>query len=188
LTTKWTVPSLPATDNDQVLFLFDGLYSTASDATLLPSLQYGTSAAGGGSYWSLVTWYILGDTAFYTTPVKVSVGDSLKGILNMTVVSDTSYYYQASFANFNTTTFPLFLSPPLAFDVAEERVEASGVTGPSDYPSSQTVFSNINLHLLNDTNPPVQWNAHSDDENGVAVSIAADGAKNAAITFIYPEA
>ena len=58
LTTEWTVPPAPATQNGQTIFLFPGIQN--STMIYQPVLQWGPSAAGGGNYWAVASWYVDG--------------------------------------------------------------------------------------------------------------------------------
>lgn len=95
----WRVPPLPTEDHAQTQFLFESIESNGSNAILLPALQYGISAAGGGSYWAVASWYQVGSQTYYTTPVEVSAGDLLVGRIESTIYSTGAVDYHASFAN-----------------------------------------------------------------------------------------
>ena len=57
--TQWTVPPAPASNNDQTVFLFNGIESFNADIFILqPVLQWGPSHAGGGSFWSIRNWFM----------------------------------------------------------------------------------------------------------------------------------
>ena len=47
--------------------------------TLVPALQWGPSAAGGGEYWSVASWYVGGTSgaSFTASLVPVNAGDEL---------------------------------------------------------------------------------------------------------------
>ncbi|KAF8970305.1 hypothetical protein BDZ97DRAFT_1753923 [Flammula alnicola] len=67
--TAWTVPNTPVKDNGQTIYIYNALSSDAdifSDdcAILQPTLQYGETDAGGGSYWAIASWYYSG-TDYY---------------------------------------------------------------------------------------------------------------------------
>ncbi|KAJ7769508.1 hypothetical protein B0H16DRAFT_1452689 [Mycena metata] len=57
VTSTWEVPSVPARDDGQTLFLFLGMEPTdGADEILEAVLQYGPSEAGGGAFRSLASW------------------------------------------------------------------------------------------------------------------------------------
>ena len=74
----WTVPEEPATRSGQTVFLFIGMQDSIP-MTLVPALQWGPSAAGGGEYWSIASWYVGGTTGavFYGDLARVAAGDEL---------------------------------------------------------------------------------------------------------------
>src|SRR5437016_3270931 len=82
--TTWVVPPPPQTNHNQTIFLFNGI----QNATMIyqPVLQWGPSAAGGGAYWSVASWYVdgQGGPAFHTNLVRVNPGDVLLGVMTQT--------------------------------------------------------------------------------------------------------
>ena len=56
--TTWVIPDPQATQSGQVIFLFPGI----QNETMIyqPVLQWGVSAAGGGNYWAVASWYVGG--------------------------------------------------------------------------------------------------------------------------------
>ena len=92
--TAWTVPPPPATQSGQTVFLFNGIQN--SSMIYQPVLQWGPSAAGGGNYWAVASWYADGQTghSFYSSLVRVNPGDVLVGVMaitgQQTVLGDTS--------------------------------------------------------------------------------------------------
>ena len=85
--TKWIVPPAPATDNGQLVYLFNGIQQTSSGPFILqPVLQWGVSPAGGGSYWSITNWYVngMGGIALKGNLVQVNSGDVLRGVMTLT--------------------------------------------------------------------------------------------------------
>ena len=84
--TTWTVPQAPATNSGEAEFLFNGIQNTGQDFGILqPVLQWGGSAAGGGNFWSVASWYVTaGGQAFHTTLVPVDTGTDLVGGMTQT--------------------------------------------------------------------------------------------------------
>ncbi|KAJ7092145.1 hypothetical protein C8R44DRAFT_891201 [Mycena epipterygia] len=113
------IPALPAANHGQTVFLFNSIEPNSGDAILQPVLQYGPSAAGGGSFWALATWYLVGDQTFFTTPVCASARATLDGAITLTSLSGASFAYTSSLSN------------------ATETLEAYG-TSASDYPTGLT--------------------------------------------------
>lgn len=151
---------------------------------MLPVLQYGPSAAGGGSYWTVASWYFVGSSVYYTSPITVSVGDPLNGVIALTDVhptNSTSYYdYSASFKNISDTTLVVRNTVQLIW--AALALESYNVkpNTPQDYPPGLTVFYPTNISL----SPMVKWTPQSHDH--VTTTVNVDGPTNSEITFQYP--
>src|SRR5450631_577254 len=94
---NWRVQAAPATSNGQTIFLFNGIQN--STMIYQPVLQWGPSAAGGGAYWAVASWYADGQSghSFYSTPVRVNVGDVLTGVMTLTGTSGTQHSYSCDF-------------------------------------------------------------------------------------------
>jgi hypothetical protein len=182
LNTTWTVPPTPATNHGQTVFLFNAFVPPQSGAILQPVLQWGPSAAGGGSYWAIASWYLVGSNTYFTTPITVNVGQVLDGVIALTSYSGTSFNYQTYFAGISGTTITATNSQQLTW--ITETLECYGITATTDYPAGTTVFSGIFLRTLAGT-PSVSWQAISDTADGVTTTINTDGATNAKITIKY---
>ncbi|KAJ7097352.1 hypothetical protein C8R44DRAFT_859868 [Mycena epipterygia] len=182
-TTTWKVPAVPAANHGQTVFLFNSIEPNSGDAILQPVLQYGPSAAGGGSFWALATWYLVGDQTFFTTPVRTSAGATLDGVITLTSSSGSSFAYTSSFSNVAGTSLSITGAAQLTW--ATETLEAYGVTSASDYPTGSTVFSGINLKLSSGAVPTVAWSKVSDTADGLTTTVNTNGATNAVITIVY---
>nr|GAT54503.1 predicted protein [Mycena chlorophos] len=180
-TTSWTVPPVPKTENGQTVFLFNSIEPNSGHAILQPVLQYGGSAAGGGQYWAVASWYLVGNSTFHTKPVKVSAGKKLNGIITLLSSSGSTHDYHTAFTNVDGTALKASNAAELTW--ATETLEAYSIKSINDYPAGSTVFSDINLKLKNGNVPSVSW-AHSDDtKDGLSTVIDTNGAKNAKITI-----
>ena len=182
-TTTWTVPPAPSTYHGQTVFLFNSIEPASGNAILQPVLQYGPSAAGGGRYWAVASWYLVGSKTYHTTPIKVSVGKSLRGVITLTSHSGTSYNYATSFSNVGNTALTVKGAAQLVW--ATETLESYSITSASDYPKGSTVFSSINLRTSSGT-PSVKWNPVSDAADKLFTTVNKQGATNAKITIKYP--
>ncbi|KAK6981634.1 hypothetical protein R3P38DRAFT_3113850 [Favolaschia claudopus] len=182
-TTTWTVPPVPATDNGQTIFLFNSIQPNATAAILQPVLQYGPSAAGGGSFWAVANWYVNYPNTFFTTPVRTSPGATLNGIITLTSSSASWFNYNSQFTNIPGTSLNISGAAELTW--ATETLEVYGVTAKSDYPAGSTVFSGINLELADGETPSVSWVKQDDIADGVSTTIDTDGATNGRITINY---
>jgi len=181
-TSTWTVPAAPKSNIDQTIFLFNSIEPNSGDAILQPVLQYGPSSAGGGSFWALATWYLVGSEVFFSKLVDTSVGATLDGVITLTSSSGSSYNYVSSFSNVAGTSLTVTGAAELTW--ATETLEVYGVETSSDFPAGSTVFSDINLELSSGT-PTVSWTEVSNTEDGLTTKVTVDGATNAEITITY---
>ncbi|KAF8313644.1 hypothetical protein DL93DRAFT_2167757 [Clavulina sp. PMI_390] len=182
-TTTWTVPPIPATNNGQTLFTFNSIEPASGDAIIQPVLQYGPSAAGGGAYYAVASWYLVGSAVYHTTPVRVRPGQTLTGAIYLTGGSSTSYNYITSFTNIPATSLNVFGAAQLVW--ATETLEVYGVQYASDFSPGSTVFSNINIKTSAGT-PNVAWTPVSSVQDNVVTTVNSQGATNAKITIKYP--
>lgn len=180
--TTWRVPANPGTDHSQVVFLFNSIEPPAGDAILQPVVQYGPSAAGGGSYWAVASWYVAGSQSYYSPLVTVSPGQVLNGLITLTGGSNGVYNYLSQFTNIGGSELYLDSSPELTW--ATETLEAYGTTERSDYPPGSTVFYGIYLTTTSGT-PSVSWDTTSDIPDTLVTTVNVDGANDARITIAY---
>jgi len=182
-TTTWSVPAIPDTTGNQTIFISNSLAPASGNAVLQPVLQYGPSAAGGGPYWAVASWYIVGTDAYYSSLISVSVGASLNAAITLTGTNGTRYDYVSSFSNIDGTSLAAIGSDELVW--AAETFEAYGLTNIT-YPSDSTELYPINLRLGNGTIPPVSWTPINNSDEGVYMTVDIDGAEDAKITIHYP--
>src|SRR5215467_3316337 len=155
--TTWKVPPSPATNSGQTIFLFNGIDpADPSQAILQPVLQWGHSHAGGGAFWSVASWYVLGNgQAFFTTPVQVNPGDVLVGAMTLTGQGNGLFSYQSEFQGIPGTQLPVQNVAELVW--CNETLEAYSIHACSDYPDTDlTVMQSIDLQTGN-TTPAVHW-------------------------------
>jgi hypothetical protein len=153
--TTWTVPSAPSEDADQTIFLFNGIQN--STMIYQPVLQWGPSGAGGGSYWSVASWYVdgEGELAFYTDPVLVHAGDNLVGVMTLTGQSGTAFSYSCHFEGISHTTLSIGEAEELTGCV--EALEAYGLDQCLEYPNTvTTAFREIEIQT-GSTHPRLSW-------------------------------
>jgi len=82
----WNVPDNPKDKEQQVLFIYTALLNSDTSGNVegvLTSLQWGTSEAGGGPYWGIVSWYIdsTGNTV-YSDVKRTDSGSNITGSMN----------------------------------------------------------------------------------------------------------
>jgi hypothetical protein len=168
------VPDAPPHDTDQTIFLFDGVQdgTTPSSYIIQPVLQWGPSAAGGGSFWAVTNWYVVGNSAFYGSLIPVDPGTSLTGVVFRTGFTDSGYNYNSSFAGIDeSSSIDVNGVPPGTW--AAETLEAYGIGNPnSDYPNGPVYFTNIFIQQ-EENYPQVNWNtsqAAGANQHAVVVS------------------
>ncbi len=155
--TTWIVPPPPATDHGQTIFLFNGIQN--STMIYQPVLQWGPSAAGGGSYWAVASWYAdgQGGVAFHSNLIQVNPGDVLVGVMAQTAQNGTQFSYNCDFDGIANTSLPITNVQELTWNI--ETLEAYGVQQCSDYPNANfTAFVNIDLQT-SAGNPTISWTA-----------------------------
>jgi hypothetical protein len=157
--TTWVVPPAPSTDHGQTIFLFNGIQN--STMIYQPVLQWGPSAAGGGSYWAVASWYVdgQGGPAFHSNLVRVNSGDVLTGVMHLTGQSGTQFSYGCEFTGIANTSLPINNVQELTWNI--ETLEAYGIQQCSDYPNTNfTAFTGIDLQTTAG-HPAITWSANN---------------------------
>ena len=157
--TTWTVPPEPATRNGQTIFLFNGIQN--STMIYQPVLQWGSSAAGGGNYWAVASWYVDGQSgpAFHSNLVRVNVGDVITGVMTLTGQSPMGFSYNCEFPGIANTGLPVANIQELTWLI--QTLEAYGITTCSDYPAtSKTAMSAIDIQT-GANRPTVAWTVNN---------------------------
>ena len=73
------------------------------------------TAAGGGAHWSVASWYLVADMAYFTPAVGVSSGNSLEGVITLTNAFVGKFNYLASFSGIVGTELPVIGAEQLTF-------------------------------------------------------------------------
>jgi hypothetical protein len=157
LRTTWRVPNAPSTQSGQTIFLFNGIDPVNPSAAILqPVLQWGVSAAGGGPYWSVASWYVTNTgQAFHTTLIPVNAGDTLVGEMTLTGQAGGKFSYASAFQGMAGTNLPVQNVDELVW--CNQTLEAYAITQCSDYPASpMTAFSQIAVQTSAGA-PTVNW-------------------------------
>lgn len=171
---SWTVPHAPKKYIGQTIFLFIGLGPASSSNIIAPVLQYGPSAAGGGPHWATAAWYVAGTTVYHTPLQTVSVGQTLRAVVEMTSENGNLHNYFAAFVGI-PGILPISNLPQ--FVIAQVALEAYNVKRSTEYVKGPITFHNIDLGTPSGT-PSVHWTVH-----GPGVVVNVQGAINAKITF-----
>jgi hypothetical protein len=141
----WTVPAPPQAQSRQTIFLFNGIQNYGANFGILqPVLQWGSSAAGGGSHWSIASWYVTsGGDAFHTTLVRVEPETVLVGVMRQTGAKG-AFDCVSEFEGRANTSLKVQNIAELLW--CNETLEAYDVQRCSEYPSSpSTSFRDIAL-------------------------------------------
>ncbi|KAJ7894181.1 hypothetical protein B0H14DRAFT_3426950 [Mycena olivaceomarginata] len=181
--TTWKVPAEPQAKDGQTVFLFNSIEPGKQNGIIQPVLQFGSSAAGGGAYWSVASWWVGPKHTFHTKLVKVNPGATLHGLITLTAHNGNNFTYNSKFTNVKGTGLNVKNIAELKW--ATETLEAYSIQKKADYPAGKTVLSGINLKLANGNVPSVKWDTAQDSKDGVKTAVNKDGAKDAEITITY---
>jgi hypothetical protein len=154
--TNWAVPQPPATSSGQLIYLFNALEDASGDDILQPVLQWGVSGAGGGSYWSVASWYVdSSGHAFCTPATQVNPGDQLIGLMTATLLAGGAINYTSQFVGIPGSR--LLAQGLTELVLATETLEVYGLTASSDYPNApMTAMKGIDLQV-NNVPAPLAW-------------------------------
>lgn len=188
----WVVPNAPASNDNQVLFIWNGIENSTQADVIQPVLQWGDDPIGFTG-WVIANWYVWGPQgsgeSLETVPVEVSSNTALKGTVTYTgQQSDGSYDYTSSFTDLSSgqpydnaltiiegnngtgTTLPFIPEQVLAFEALEaytlgnDGTYTYGVTQPSDYPANQSYVSFYNpVIAVNGATAGQSWTPQSYD-------------------------
>jgi hypothetical protein len=102
---NWTVPAYPSENDNQVIYLSNGIGSASYKYFLEAALVYGYNGAFGGNYYSIATFLVGPSAAYYSTPDYVYPGDSLTGYTQMTAKSGTTKYWEVAIVDNSTGAY-----------------------------------------------------------------------------------
>ncbi len=193
-TTTWTVPKAPTTASGQVVFLFNGVQTivggtdaaTSGNHILQPVLQWGSSGAGGGNYWSIASWFAGNQTqpAAHSTLTQVNEGDTLVGVMTYTGKAKGGLSaYTCSFQGYPNSNLSVQIPTPYG---CYETLEAYRITACSDYPASlSTVMGSINIDV-DGAAPQLTWTVTDGvTDCGQHAVVDTVGATNGAVEIFY---
>lgn len=182
--TTWTVPPEPATQSGQTIFLFNGI----QNATMIyqPVLQFGPSAAGGGNFWAVASWYVdgQGGIANHSTLVRVNPGDVLVGIMRLTGSGPNGFDYDCVFEGIPNSDLQVQNIPQLTW--ACETLEAYNITTCSDYPATEeTMFRGISIQT-GGIRPSLAWTpVNAVTDCGQKCIVVSNSATNGEVDIYY---
>lgn len=176
LVVDWTVPAAPSNSYSgagKVYFTFPGLQRNGPYRTeiLQPVLQYGNNGAFGGNYWVMASWICGSNGCWYSTPVGVAAGDSMRGTVAMTACS-LGTCWEAIVTEDLTTSNATYLygdayGDPDDMDQAfSGAVETYGLSVCSDFPATGVFYTSVSLTDQSGTVSP-SWSNISISANQV---------------------
>lgn len=74
----WDVPNSPSTTSSTI-FLFPAIEPSDGSAIIQPVLEWNNR---GAPKWTIASWWVSGNDALYSTPLDVSVGDTIYGVMD----------------------------------------------------------------------------------------------------------
>ncbi|KAF8310668.1 hypothetical protein DL93DRAFT_2157674 [Clavulina sp. PMI_390] len=178
----WTVPPLPQAAEGQTLFLFNSIEPASYENILQPVLQYGSSSAGGGAYWSIANWYGANGNYFHTDLVEVAPGRVLTGIMQLTAQWFNGWIYQSYFSGIGETMTVYGID---GLYWAAVTLEAYGLVSKNDFPLAWTTFSNMNIKTSAGYPSGVTWGPISTPVDGVSAVVNRQGSQGAQVTIVY---
>ena len=154
---EFWVPSTPKS-NGALIYIHNGIATATQDWVLEPVLQYGTSPAGGGNYWAIVSWMIGPTGAWHSPGETVHTGNLLHAYTQQTGSKNGIQYWTSEVFDLSTNAFTYLnaWSSGLHWTLAYEGVlEAYYATSCSQLPRDGLVhfFYNQVYHGY-----PYYWN------------------------------
>ncbi len=156
LAANFTVPTAPKTQSDQIIYMFpatQNCFSNCGNFVLIiqPVLQWGDNGAFGGNYYVVASWYVDSNgVVYYSTPIKVSSGNTLVGTLTASKCNSQytcNWTITGKDATKNTKTVLKSHGAIIEQQVAFITLEQYSVTECSEYPASgHTTFSGITVN------------------------------------------
>ncbi len=184
--TTWTVPAAPSSASSQTIFLFNGIQNYGTNYGILqPVLQWGSSAAGGGQYWSIASWYVTsGGQAFHTNLIRVNPGDVLVGVMRLTGQANGQFSYTSEFEGRANTSLPVQNIAELLW--CNETLEAYSVNQCSNYPApTLTAMRAISIQTGAVT-PVIGWTAvNKVVDCGQHAVVVSNSATNGEVDIYY---
>jgi hypothetical protein len=182
--TTWLVPPYPSTYNGQTLFQFNSIEPGDGTSILQPVLQYGPSAAGGGQYWAVASWFVIGDNAYVSSLVQVWPKESLTGIIQLLHHKRSRFSYRSQIFGISGTELLVYNIPQLIW--CTETLEVYGVNECTDFPN--TAYSqmyDINVQLKRGT-APLAWSVtNAATSCGVQTGVIVNGPSNGVVNIYY---
>jgi hypothetical protein len=196
-TTSWIVPPAPTSDDSQTVFLFNGLQPDDAAHILQPVLQWGSSGAGGGKYWSIANWYAdgQGGTAVNSSVIQVAPGTVLTGVITCTQQTATGFDYTCKFVGYPSIDVSVTDAPQLTWAFETLECYGSDFTKPltqcSDYPPTPlTAMYGIEIKTgtpgTAGTDATIEWSAVTNfTDCGQSCEIVSNDSPGGAVYLYY---
>ncbi len=151
----WIVPPAPASNDRQCDYFFPGFEDSNHVISILqPVLQWGEGCGYiGGAYWRIASWNCcMQGTTWYSTPVDVSVGDTIQGTIAPTCKPGKKYCPTWNVVSKDVTTGK---KTTLAKTPADGQIwnwafgavsEDYGIVQCSDFPNNSALTFTVHLY------------------------------------------
>ncbi len=148
LSAVFSVPPLPVSTGGTVFF-FPGAEPGDGSTILQPVLQYGSSASGGGDFWTAASWFCCpSGWTFYSSPIDVSPGDTILGTMAASC-SDSGCDWDIETADISQGTSTTLTAADVTSSFTSIYggvLEAYAVSDCSQYPDSPAItFAEVTL-------------------------------------------
>ncbi|KDR77886.1 hypothetical protein GALMADRAFT_138052 [Galerina marginata CBS 339.88] len=191
--TTWTVPPAPTLWSGQLVYIFNGLEPSTTLAILQPVLQYGYSEAGGGIYWSIASWYVIGTTAYYTSAIEVQPGQTLRGVLDNSgtttsggILSSYMWYSYFEIDNVLNSNTLLILNTVDILHWACETLEIYTTTTASNLPAGTLAMSGIEIYTGNSQPSALNWLLTNDAADSIYIELVSTSSSNGELEIVFP--
>jgi hypothetical protein len=176
----WTVPTVPVNVEQQTLFFWNGVEDIGNTEVIQPVLQFGSSAAGGGNYWAIASWYV-GPSVFFSELLTVNTNDVINGTMVDNLATST-WGVNAVVVSSGQNSTLFYKHPKPTEQYAYCVLEAYTITDCTEYPQKQTAVVFSKLAISTQKGPitpkwqalqqqPITCNEHATIQNAGEVTI-----------------
>ena len=192
LSADFTVPPLPESVGDQVIFLFPSLTPATNPPIIQPVLQFGAAADGGGKYWSIASWYLTESAnSFNSKVVKVSPGDKLRGTIEGTGTCSAGRCtsWTITLADLTQPTLKTTLTTRAGrhhfVQLQGAALETYQMDGCDQYPPSPVAFTNLTVKSNSGAALTPKWKLFANATATPACGFKATSPSAAEIDFAF---
>lgn len=192
LSADFTVPPVPKSAGDQVIFLFPSLTPATNPPIIQPVLQFGAAADGGGTYWSIADWYLTESANSYNSKVvKVSPGDKLRGTIQGTGTCSAGRCtsWTITLADLTQPSLKTTLTTPAGrhhfVQLQGAALETYQMDGCDQYPASPLAFTNITVKSNSGAALTPKWKLFDNGTASPSCGFAATSPDPSEIDFAF---